>query len=259
MNYFVEGLQGSGKSTLAKLLAEKHPGHKALEEGDYSPVELSWCAWMSEGDYQGILAEFPDLRSEIEAMSHRENGRVVVCYTKIRTGNHSFYRKLEEYEIYNNRTTLDAFKEIVLTRYRNWQEEDLIVECSLFQNIVEDMILFRCMPDDEIIAFYREIKKAVGSREIQIIYLRTAPEDIRNNLEKARKERTDENGNEVWFGMLCDYFDHCPYAVSHGFHGAEGLVRHWEHRQELELRICEEVFPGQYKVLPSKNYDASAV
>ena len=96
MNYFAEGLQGSGKSTLAKLLVKKLPGHKALEEGDYSPVELSWCAWMSGDDYQKALAEFPDLRSEIEAKSHRENGHVVVCYTKIHTDCSSFCRKMEE-------------------------------------------------------------------------------------------------------------------------------------------------------------------
>ena len=259
MNYFVEGLQGSGKSTLAKLLAKKHPGHTALEEGDYSPVELSWCAYMGEEDYQRVLAEFPDLRPGIEAKSHRENSHIVVCYTKIHTDNGSFYRKMEEYEIYNNRTAPDDFRNIVLTRYRNWKEEKLIVECSLFQNIVEDMILFRCLCDDEIVAFYREIKEAIGPKEIRILYLRTEPEDIRKNLEAARKTRTDENGNEVWFGMLCDYFDHSPYAVLHNLHGAEGLIRHWKHRQELELRICEEVFPGQYEVLPSKKYDETAV
>ena len=48
MTYFVEGIQGSGKSTLVKLLSEKCPDHKVLEEGDYSPVELAWCAYMGE-------------------------------------------------------------------------------------------------------------------------------------------------------------------------------------------------------------------
>ena len=259
MNYFVEGLQGSGKSTLAKLLARKYPGHKALEEGDYSPVELSWCAYMNADDYNAILTEFPDLRSEIEAKSHCEDGRIIVCYTKVRTDQSDFYRKMEKYEIYNNRTTLETFRNIVLARYRNWHEENLIVECSLFQNIVEDMILFRCLPDAEIISFYQEIKKAVGPKDIQILYLRTKPDDIRNHLETARKERTDASGNEVWFSMLCDYFDHCPYAALHSLHGADGLIRHWTHRQALELAICEQVFPGQFKILPSKNYDESDV
>lgn len=48
MNYFVEGLQGSGKSTLAGRLSELHPEYTAIREGDYSPVELAWCACLNE-------------------------------------------------------------------------------------------------------------------------------------------------------------------------------------------------------------------
>ena len=54
MNYFVEGIQGSGKSTLVKLLSEKYPDHEVLEEGDYSPFELAWCAYMKREDYNGL-------------------------------------------------------------------------------------------------------------------------------------------------------------------------------------------------------------
>ena len=48
MNYFVEGIQGSGKSTLIRKLSEKHPECTAVMEGDYSPIELAWCARMSD-------------------------------------------------------------------------------------------------------------------------------------------------------------------------------------------------------------------
>ena len=44
MTYFIEGLQGAGKTTLAANLSEKYPRHKVFREGDYSPVELAWCA-----------------------------------------------------------------------------------------------------------------------------------------------------------------------------------------------------------------------
>ncbi|MCR5805377.1 MAG: deoxynucleoside kinase [Clostridia bacterium] len=255
MTYFVEGIQGSGKSTLIKLLSKKCPDQKVLEEGDYSPVELAWCAYMSMEDYKVALEKFPSLKQEIEAKTHFEDDHAVVCYTKIRTDDHSFYQAFEKYEIYNGRVSLEQFKDIVLKRYSSWDGEPLITECALFQNIVEDMILFRDMSDEAIIDFYRDIKSALGDNKIHIAYLKTRPDDIRRNLETARRDRVDDNGNEVWFTMLCDYFDNSPHAVRNGLKGEDGLVRHWIHRQDLELRICEELFPDCCTVLPSKSYE----
>ena len=78
MTYFVEGIQGSGKSTLVKLLSEKCPDRKVLEEGDYSPIELAWCAYMGMEDYQAALEKYPYLRAEIELKTHFEDEHAVV-------------------------------------------------------------------------------------------------------------------------------------------------------------------------------------
>ena len=255
MTYFVEGIQGSGKSTLVKLLSEKCPDRKVLEEGDYSPIELAWCAYMGMEDYQAALEKYPYLRAEIELKTHFEDEHAVVCYTKIRTDDRSFYQEMEKYEIYNNRVSPEHFKEIVLNRFIRWNGAPMITECALFQNIVEDMILFRDMKDEAIIEFYRDIKKAIGDKQIHIAYLKAESDDIRRNLETARHDRVDDKGNEVWFAMLCDYFDNSPHAVRNGLAGEDGLVRHWMHRQDLELRICEELFPDQHTVLSSKLYE----
>ena len=254
MNYFVEGIQGSGKSTLVKLLSEKYPDHKVLEEGDYSPFELAWCAYMRNDYYQAALERYPSLIEQIRENSHPEDDHTVVCYTKIHTDDHDFYKYMEQYEIYNNRVPFDRFREIILKRYGIWDGAPVIAECSLFQNIVEDMILFRKMTDDDIIGLYKEIKDAIGNKQIHIAYLKAEPDDIRNNLIVARKERVDDKGNEVWFSMLCHFFDNCPHAVRNNLKGEDGLVKHWIHRQELELRICEEIFKDSYSVLPSKGY-----
>ena len=112
---------------------------------------------------------------------------MVVCYTKIRTEDRSFYQAMEKYEIYNGRVPFEQFKDIVLGRYGSWDGAPLITECALFQNIVEDMILFRDMTDEDIIDFYRGIKTAVGDKQIHIAYLKAQPDDIRRNLETARQ------------------------------------------------------------------------
>ena len=65
VNYFVEGLQGSGKSTLVKRLSDKHSDHRAFHEGDYSPVELAWCAYTSRDTYSAILKKYPEIKNEI--------------------------------------------------------------------------------------------------------------------------------------------------------------------------------------------------
>ena len=205
-------------------------------------------------DYQAVLGKRPYLKQEIEAKTHFEDDHAVVCYTKIRTDDRSFYQAMEKYEIYNGRMPFERFKEIVLKRYSGWDGAPLITECALFQNIVEHMILFRDMPDEEIIDFYRELKKATGDKQFHIAYLKAEPDDIRRNLETARQTRVDDKGNEVWFAMLCDYFNSSPHAVRNGLEGEDGLVRHWIHRQELELRICAELFPDRCTVLPSKKY-----
>ena len=252
MNYFVEGLQGSGKSTLISRLSERHPDCLPVREGEYSPVELAWCAWLEETEYQDILDKFGSLRPQIEEKTYRENGHVIVCYTKIMTENREFYRELEKHEIYNNRTSYDEFKRIILGRFRKWHGDNTIFECSLFQNIVEDMMLFRNAPDEEILAFYREIRQALGEKEYRILYLRTR--DIAGNLQVIRKERSDENGNELWFPMMLGYFNNCPASAAQGLSGEKALMDHFAHRQELELRICREVFPDRYTILNSKEY-----
>ena len=192
MNYFIEGLQGSGKSTVVQKLAEARPGYTAVREGDYSPVELAWCAYTAESKY------------------FAEGNKRIICYTQVRTDNHAFYQDLEQYEIYNGRVAFEDFKTIVLDRYRQWNTDQMIFECSLLQNTVEDMILFRCFSDEEIIGFYRHVRKALEGKDYRIVYLNA--EDISGNLAVIRKERSDENGNELWFPLMLQYFNDSPYA-----------------------------------------------
>ena len=120
MNYFVEGLQGSGKSTMVRKLSELNLGYTAVREGEYSPVELSWCAYVNSDQYEEILNRYPDLRSEIEGKTYSEGNKKIICYTKITTDKRAFYQDLEHYEIYNNRVPFDNFRSIVLERYRKW-------------------------------------------------------------------------------------------------------------------------------------------
>ncbi len=257
MNYFVEGLQGSGKSTLVGKLCEKHPEYNVYHEGDFSPTELAWCAYVSKEKYEEILDKYSSIKSMIEEKSFQDNDQMVICYTQILTDVPGFHKDLEQYEIYNNRRTKEEFKRIILERYRRWADSDAdnsIFECSLFQNIIEDMILFQVASDEEIMSFYQEIRGVLGEKDIRILYLKA--EDIKSNIDVIRKERSDDQGNELWFPLMLGYFNDSPYAKKYDVAGEEEMLKHFAHRQELEMRICEELFKDKYEVLISKQYDA---
>ena len=252
MNYFIEGLQGSGKSTLVNKVSGKYAQYRVFREGDYSPVELAWCAYATREKYAEILDKYRDLCHDIEEKSHEEGDRIIICYTQILTDTPGFHKDLEQYEIYNNRMGFDEWKAVLLKRYRNWNTDGNIFECSLFQNIVEDMILFRNVSDREIIEFYKEIRDALQNKDFRILYLMT--EDIEANIGVIRKERSDDQGNELWYPLMIGYFNDSPYALKNGVSGDKALLAHLKHRQELELKICEEVFPERYTILKSKEY-----
>ena len=115
------------------------------------------------------------------------------------------------------------------------------------------MILFRDMSDDAILSFYKEVRSALKGKEYEIYYIESP--DIGKNLNAARVERVDKDGNEIWFNMLMEYFINSPYAKKRSLNKYEDLLTHLQHRQTLELRICREVFSEKLTVIKSKTYD----
>ena len=252
MNYFVEGLQGSGKTTLVRKIQKEHPGYSIIREGDYSPIELAWCAYVDEITYREILKKYAAIKDLIEEKTFIEDDKRIICHTQIITDIPGFHKDLEQYEIYNGRIPYDDFQTLILSRYQRWHGNHMVFECSLFQNIVEEMILFRCASDGKIINLYRLIAEALSEKDYHIIYLET--EDIKGNLDAIRKERTDDKGNELWYPLMCSFFNQSPFAKKYSLHGEDDLIRHFQHRQELELQICRDIFPEKFTILKSRSF-----
>ncbi len=257
MTYFIEGLQGAGKTTLVANLSKKLPEHKVFREGDYSPVELAWCAYLAEDQYAKILSKYSKIADEIRQNTTEEmygsKTHYVVTYTQILTDIPGFHKDLEQYEIYNGRIDKKTFEDIIFSRYSKWDESDQIFECSIFQNIIENQILFYEMTDDEITDFYIRLKEIIKDKQFKILYLEV--ENIAETLEIIRKERVDSEGNEIWFQLMMGFLKECPYGISHGLRDFNDLVKHLEHRMNLELKIIKEVFPDNSIILKSKDYD----
>jgi len=121
-NIFVEGIQGSGKSTLVNNISKWNSKLHVCREGDYSPVDLAWCALMTEEEYEVILEKYNSIQDEIMKNTIKEQEKYIVTYTKIITDIPGFYEDLERYEVYNGRKTLTELTEIILTRFQNFTD-----------------------------------------------------------------------------------------------------------------------------------------
>lgn len=256
-NVFIEGIQGMGKSTLLNKLQDVLPEYKVCREGDYSPVELAWNAWMSKEEYEETLKRYQPIKDEIIKYTHQEGEHFVVSYTRIITDIPEFHKNLEEYEMYNGRKSLQEMKDIILSRYKKFSGTGYLFECSFFQNIIEDLMLFYILSDDEIVDFYKALFSFVDKDDFLLLYLNS--DNLEENIKIIKKERSDDLGNELWYQMMLEYFVKSPYGEKNGCSSFEDMINHFKHRQKLELRIIREVLGDNAVVLPAKEWEIEEV
>ena len=80
-------------------------------------------------------------------------------------------------------------------------------------------------------------------------------EDIFRTIEVIRKERSDEEGNELWFPLMVRYLEDSPYGKLNSLRGMDGLLTHLGRRKKLERRIIDEILKDRALVVKSKKYD----
>lgn len=250
---FIEGLQGSGKSTLLRNLSQKFPEYKAYYEGDISPVELAWCSYMTETQYEEALHKYPHVEQEIKQWTLLEGDRYIVAYTRILADMREFYEWMENFEIYNARVPFEQFHDIIMNRYRVLKPDSKnLFECSFFQNSMEDMMLYYQLQEQDIVDFYREAYEILKPKGFQMLYLQSG--NIRDNILQIKKERSDENGVELWYPLMLKYLQESPYGKAHGFDGLDDMIAHFERRIAIEERIIREVLKEDCTVLKAKEY-----
>lgn len=256
-NVYIEGIQGTGKTTLLRLLGQQLPDFHVYWEGDYCPVELAWCSYMTEAEYQQALVDFPDLVEEIQKLATKEDEHYIVQYTRILAENRAFYEYMEKFEIYNGRKPLEEFKRILLHRYEQFAGNGNIFECSFFQNTMEELLLYYDMPEQEIIEFYEELFAKLRDKDFLMLYLYS--EQIEENILQIKKERSDNSGNEMWYPLMLRYLNDTPYGKKHPFAGVEDMAAHFRRRMQMEMKVIEEVLGEQAVILSAKKYEIEEV
>lgn len=249
-NIFVEGLPGSGKTTLMRALYKKFDGYDMYMEGDLSPLELKWCSYMTEPEYQQAVAAFPGLEAEIEKRTIKEVDHFIVEYTQIITDMPGFHHYMGRYEIYYGRFSFDEFKDIIFNRFQKFTGTGNLFECAFFQNIIEELMLYYCKSEEQIIEFYQELFTLIKQKDFLLVYLYS--DDVTGNILNIKQERTDINGVELWFPLMMRYFNDTPYGRKHEFRDAADMVVHFKQRMALEMRIIKEVLREHAIIISGK-------
>ncbi len=254
-NYFIEGIQGTGKTTMMRLLNRTLRSYKVFFEGDISPIDLSWCSYLTLEEYDKLIEKYIDVKSEIEKYSITENNMKIVAYTRIITDYEGFHKDFEKFNIYHGNKTFDEFKKIVLSRYKNFYTFNNIFESSIFQYNITTMMLFYNMSNKEIIEFYKEVFEILKDKNFRVIYLST--NNIYELIKNTSKSRLDLRGEEIWISPLIRYIENSPKGIEEGYSGIEGLVRHLEERKNLELTIIEEHIKDRCVILDSNDIEST--
>lgn len=252
-NIFIEGLPGSGKSRLLQVIHEKFPQMHVCREGDYSPVGLTWCAWMTKEQYETILDRYIMIREEIVKNTFREDGHYIVTYTKIITDIPGFHKDMMKYEIYDGRIPFLQFRNVILERYEKFHGTGYLAECAFMQNIMETLILFYQLDDEEILNFYRRLFDKIDKTSFRLLYLYC--DNISEIVRIVKEERTDLQGNMLWYNTMMAYIRQSPYGKSHNDIVRDCVMEHFQRRQQLELSIMENVVGEYGHIIVAKQWD----
>ena len=73
-------------------------------------------------------------------------------------------------------------------------------------------------------------------------------------VEQICRERSDEEGNQLWYLLMMEYLKNSPYGKAHRVQGFADLLLHLENRQKLEMRVIREILGNSVRILPAKRY-----
>lgn len=250
--YLIEGVPGSGKTTFARMLGEElrktgQEVHLYLE-GDLHPADLGWCACMTQEEYYAIYNQYPQYREDFEKNKTVWNDDVILAYTKVENLNEEMYSYFESKELYDGRRENELFCGVHESRWQKFGEEATglnIFECSLLQNAINELLLFRCAEEEAITEYINKLLKAVQTLNPVILYLDVEAEDA---IERAAKERVDSDGTRVWENRVAEYIENSPYGKRKGLRGTGGMLQYFRERKQLELRILETLTVVSYRI-----------
>lgn len=234
--WLIEGIPGSGKSTAARKLGQTLHA-QAYNEAELHPCDLAWHAVLSRAELDAFIARHPDKERAICENSAVCGEQMLLAYAQLGLDGEEFAR-MEAREAFNGRYAPEELMTLMEARWRGFAQHMTgrhVFECAFMQNPVGELMLFDDLPEEEIRKMQLRLAGCLAGCDVKLGYLRVP--SVRATLESARAERVDDKGNPVLAEGVSQIIAQSPYGRAHGLSGWEGMVRFYETRQALELRL----------------------
>lgn len=251
----VEGIPGSGKTTISTkikdYLINKGLNVTLYNEGDLHPADMAWNAIFTKEEYDDLIKQNKEYEQVIKENSILEDDYVIVAYTKLDLykDQNELMKNFENHEVYDGRVSLETFKNIHLKRWKKFSDEMkeseneiVIFECAFLQNHINELLAVYEKDVHFIKEYLEELIETVKGLNPKLIYINQ--DSVRETLSRVAKERVSDN-KEIhpdWIDMIIEYFQNSNYGKDNNINGFDGVVRYFEKRQELELKVIDDLY-----------------
>jgi len=276
---FIEGAPAVGKTTYAKSLQSNliADGKNVVRVQEHSvqSIDMSRQAHLKKEEYQSLLLACDDyfdkntaslIVKQIREQSRQVGGNIVLAYMQLLTIPNKDLQldllELRDKEIVDGRVRFVQYRRIVQDLWKAFiqiakQDNNIyIIEGSLIQNQLYDLIGYYMLSDQEILSYCQMLLSLVSTLSSEIIYIDTP--HLKLIIEMASKERGSiqdhNNGEEIiistsWYEAFQLWVESSPYGKAKHLAGFNGVYAFCAECQRVSRYVLNDLdIPIQLEV-----------